>query len=161
MQENHKMMQSLSQLDALCASGYAIALHISYTTPRFLFQTYSKDWMKKYSEQGLVLKDPTVLWGFTNIGVAKWSDLAPLDASGVLAQAKEFGLKYGFTYSVDLGSSKTIASFSRSDREFTDQEISDISDVVLELHRYTADIEELPTEDLAHLKKISVEYTHG
>ncbi len=68
MDENTKIGQLLGELDDLCPSGYAIALHIRYTTPAFLFQTYPKEWMEYYSQNGLVLHDPTVRWGLANTG---------------------------------------------------------------------------------------------
>lgn len=154
-------MNSLSRLDGFCTAGYAIALHISFTTPRFLFQTYNKDWMEIYSQEGLVLKDPTVLWGFSNTGVARWRDLEDIDDSKILPMAREFGLKYGFTYGIDQDSSRSIASFARSDRDFTDVEIETISAIALHLHNYTADITDPSADELSQLKKLSVNFTRG
>jgi LuxR family transcriptional regulator len=51
----------LSDLMTLAPTGYAAALHINFTTPAFLFQTYPTDWLAIYSQQGMVMKDPTVL----------------------------------------------------------------------------------------------------
>jgi len=161
MKNNTNITDSLTQLDELCSSGYAIALHISFTTPRFLFQSYSKDWMEVYSQEGLVLKDPTVLWGFSNTGFANWSDLKDIDDSGILPMAAKFGLKYGFTYSTDQNSSKTIASFARSDREFSDSEVAEISEISLNLHIHTANIEEFSAAEMGQLKAMSVQFTRG
>ncbi|PHQ97527.1 MAG: transcriptional regulator [Marinosulfonomonas sp.] len=161
MKSELKIMPSLAQLDALCSSGYAIALHIRYTTPKFLFQTYDKEWMKTYSEKGLVLKDPTVMWGFGNTGIARWSDLTELDEAGVLNMAKEYGLKHGFTFAIASGESKSITSFARGDREFTNAEIDEISGIVQELHDYTANIEKISPEEVEQLKNLSVDFTHG
>ena len=161
MKSELKIMPSLAQLDALCSSGYAIALHIRYTTPKFLFQTYDKEWMKTYSEKGLVLKDPTVMWGFGNTGIARWSDLTELDEAGVLNMAKKYGLELGFTFAIDSGESKSITSFARVDRDFTNAEIDEISKIVQELHDYTANIEKISPEEVEQLKNLSVDFTHG
>jgi len=161
MKSELKIMPSLAQLDALCSAGYAIALHIRYTTPKFLFQTYDKEWMKTYSEKGLVLKDPTVMWGFGNTGVARWNDLAELDEAGVLDMAKKYGLKHGFTFAIDQDTSKSIASFARSDREFSDAEVNEITGIVQELHDYTANIEKISPNEVEQLKNLSVDFTHG
>ncbi len=161
MKSELKIMPSLAQLDALCSSGYAIALHIRYTTPKFLFQTYDKEWMKTYSEKGLVLKDPTVMWGFGNTGIARWSDLTELDEAGVLTMANKYGLEHGFTFAIDSGESKSITSFARGDRDFTNVEIDKISGIVQELHDYTANIEKISPEEVEQLKNLSVDFTHG
>jgi len=159
MKNSANIMGLLPRLDELCTAGYAIALHISYTTPRFLFQTYA--WMQMYSEKGLVLKDPTVLWGFSNTGVARWSNLEDIDHDGLLPLAREYGLKHGFTFAVDDDASKSITSFARKDRDFSDGEVSEISAIVLDLHQRTADVHEFSADELAFLKKLSVEFTRG
>jgi len=161
MKNSANIMGLLPRLDGLCTAGYAIALHISYTTPRFLFQTYAKDWMQVYSEKGLVLKDPTVLWGFSNTGVARWGDLEDIDHDGLLPLAREYGLKHGFTFAVDDTAGKSITSFARNDRDFSDDEVSEISEIVLDLHGRTADVDEFSADELALLKKLSVEFTRG
>ncbi len=154
------ILKSLEQLDGLCSAGYAIALHIHYTAPKFLFQTYDSEWMKTYSEQGLVLKDPTVAWGFENTGIAHWQDLEPLDEAGVLAKARAFGLRHGFTCATDKGDSRTIASFARDDRESTPDEITQICEIVEALHDYTAGIDAISQRDRDRLKEMSVVFTH-
>lgn len=161
MQQNVNILASLSRLDKLCKSGYAIALHIRFTTPKFLFQTYDREWMKIYSEQGLVLKDPTVSWGFSNTGVMQWDRLVDIDESGVLEQAKQYGLKHGFTFAVDLDESKSIASFARHDRNFSKSEVAEISDIILGLHNYTAKLDGISPQKRDQLKEMSVEFTHG
>ncbi|MEE9388309.1 MAG: autoinducer binding domain-containing protein [Paracoccaceae bacterium] len=161
MENKPTITSSLARLDEICTAGYAIALHIEFTTPRFLFQTYSKDWMEMYSEKGLVLKDPTVLWGFSNTGIARWHDLEEIDDSGVLALAQKYGLKYGFTYAIDDNSSKSISSFARGDCDFADAELNEISDIVAYLHKQTSEIDEFSPHELRQLKSISVNFTRG
>lgn len=151
----------LSKLDGLCPAGYAIALHISYTTPRFLFQTYKKDWREYYSKNGLVMKDPTVRWGFENSGCISWSTLETDDSQSVLKIAKQFGIDHGFTYSTDAGGSKSISSFARSDRDFNDTEIAEICALADEMHKLTAEIKDVSSKAREELKKISVDFTHN
>ena len=54
----------LHDLDQRSPAGFAIALHIRFTTPTYLFQTYPKRWLDHYSSAGLVVHDPVVRWGF-------------------------------------------------------------------------------------------------
>ncbi len=115
--------------------------------------------MRVYSDKGFVLKDPTVLWGFNNTGVVKWSDLKDIDDAGILDLASEYGLNFGFTNSIDQGASKSISSFARSDRDFTEAETTEISEITAKLHRDTININSLSPLELEHLKKLSVEFT--
>lgn len=151
----------LSQLDELCPSGYAIALHIHFTTPVFLFQTYEREWIDVYSRKGLVMKDPTVRWGFSNTGVKVWSDLQGDDAEGVLKEAAEFGLKFGFVVALNEGDSKTVASFAREDRDYTESEQVEITQILKELHNCTLNAKSLPAAEIAELKLLSIELTQG
>jgi len=153
--------KTLSQLDGLCSAGYAIALHVRYTAPKFLFQTYPADWMEIYSQKGLVLKDPTVLWGFENTGTARWGELVNQDEGGVLEIASRFGLKHGFSAAVNRGEARSIASFARSDNDFSDAEIVEISDIFGELHDYFSEIEEISAAEQAKLKEMSIAFTRG
>ncbi len=141
-------------------SGFAIALHVRFTTPAYLFQSYNKDWMEHYSSKGLVMQDPTVRWGLENNGTVKWSDLTHLDSAGVLQDARSFGLEFGVTVAISDAESKTISSFSRSDRDFEASEVDALVKAVTEMHAET-----LPRDDDAEfeeaMKRLSIELTHS
>lgn len=68
MSDYAKILAELDLLTENAPMGFAVAHHIRLTTPSFLFQNYSQDWISYYSENGLVMSDPTVLWGFENEG---------------------------------------------------------------------------------------------
>ena len=152
--------QVLEQLDAACPAGFAIALHIKFASPRYLFQSYSKEWIDYYSSHGFVLRDPTVLWGFQNIGHARWSALADM-SDPVMQKAAEYGLDFGFTTAILMSGSRTVASFARTDREFTDVEITEIDELVTQLHHDTLSAETLSPEDHAALKRLSILLTRS
>ncbi len=86
MQDQAGILRTVERLTALAPSGYAIALHVRFTTPTFLFQTYPREWIEVYTQRGYVMSDPTVMWGFSNTGRVRWSDLADQDSAGMLAQ---------------------------------------------------------------------------
>lgn len=134
----------LEQLKEACPAGYAAAMHIKFTSPKHLFQGYRADWIDYYSKHALVLHDPTVHWGFENTGSVRWSDLAALDGHGVMARAAEYGLVYGFTAALDRHGSRSVASFARADREYTDAEMQEISAILGLLHEATFTGEPLP-----------------
>ena len=146
------------QIEAAPA-GYAIALHVRYSTPTFLFQSYDPEWTQIYSHQGLVLKDPTVAWAFLNTGTTRWSALD--DPAGMLSTAAEHGLRYGVTVSLDEDGSKTMGSYAHDSREFTDDEVEGFVAVTKELHALTADIGALRPETAQRLKKMSIDYVNS
>ncbi len=153
-----EIAEVLGELNQMAPAGYALGIHIQYTTPRFMFQTYKKEWLDYYSQNGLVMVDPMVLWGFENTGFARWSSLT--DDTGVLEKAASYGMHYGIVYATDVGPTRTIGGFARSDREFTDSEAKLMGAAVDKIHLATAKQSALPPETAAQLRKMSVMVTH-
>lgn len=151
----------LQRLRRRSPAGFAIALHIEFTTPRYLFQAYDKDWLDFYSARGLVMQDPTVGWAFANNGAIRWSALADNDPAGVLARAAEHGLRYGVAIALDDGGSKTMASFARDDRELSEIDIAGLSADLRALHMQTLGTKVLDPDIHATLKRMSIFLTHG
>jgi LuxR family transcriptional regulator len=149
----------LSELDTLSPAGFAIALHIKYTTPTLLFQTYPTKWVEYYTAHGLVLHDPAVRWGFANTGAIRWRDQIEDDPYGVIEQARRHGMTHGVTVAVFRGKSRTVAAFSRSDRDFLDFEIGQLEQRLERLHDETLGVDALSESDMAALKKMSVRLT--
>ncbi|MEM6277695.1 MAG: autoinducer binding domain-containing protein [Pseudomonadota bacterium] len=150
------LAHELETLGETSPSGYAVGLHVRFTSPSYLFQTYPPAWNEFYSSQGLVMRDPTVTWGFANEGAVRWSALAGDDTAGVLSRAAEHGLIYGVAGSVLSGGSRTIAGFARADREFTDDEMSVLMSAVTKMHDLTADEQSVSREDRATIQAHSI-----
>ncbi|MDW4548823.1 autoinducer binding domain-containing protein [Defluviimonas sp. D31] len=161
MARQEKISAILTRLHQASPAGFAIALHVKYTAPRYLFQSYERDWLDTYSRKGLVLHDPTVRWGFEHTGAIRWSDLADDDDKGVLEQAAAHGLRFGVCVAYTAEGSRSMASFARSDREPTDAEISGLAADLAELHGLTATAEKLSPSVHETLKQLSIYLTHG
>lgn len=153
-----KISETLGGLNTLAPAGYALGLHIAYTTPKFMFQTYPKAWLDYYSSNGLIMSDPMVVWGFENAGAQRWSQLD--DPAGVMQKAKDFGMKSGVVVTASSGDSRSICGFANAEREFTDEEIAQLQADVSTLHENTADTAQLDHETVEQLKKMSIMVTH-
>ena len=151
-----KTDQILNKLNGLCPKGYTAGLHIRFTTPLFLFQTCNEKWLGHYTDNSLVLHDPTIHWGFANTGSILWQDLHSNDPMGVLTKAAEFGLNYGFTLAIFTENSRSISSFARQDRNYSDGEIAEICDLVQSLHDITLNPDLLDQQELQSLKRTSI-----
>lgn len=151
----------LKRLRARSPAGFAIALHVQFTTPRYLFQAYDKAWLDFYSSHGLVMQDPTVRWSFANTGATRWSALAGDDSAGVLAKAAEHGLRYGVTIALNDGGSLSMASFARGDREMSEIDIAGLSADLRALHLRTLGTEMLSPDIHETLRRMSIYLTHG
>lgn len=126
--------EELAKLDTYAEAGYFLALHIRFTSPLMFFQTYNEAWIKEYTENGYVLRDPMTAWSFASTGSTRWSNPRIPDPFKIFDEARKFGLKYGATLSTGPVLSRSVCSVARSDREFTDQEISEMSELVERLH---------------------------
>ncbi|MFG5380314.1 MULTISPECIES: autoinducer binding domain-containing protein [unclassified Yoonia] len=129
-----------------------------------MFQTYSKEWLDFYSQRGLLMLDPTLAWGFENTGAVRWDALKDNDPAGVMKLADEHGIKHGITCAQETEGAKdgirSIGSFAREDRDFTDQEVATISARFDMLHAATDGQAQLSPETVQQLKNMSIMVTH-
>ncbi len=153
-----EISEILGELNERAPAGYALGFHIEYTTPKFMFQTYPKAWLDYYSQNGLLMSDPMVAWGFENTGRQRWSDLT--DPAGVMDKAADHGMKFGVVIAAETGDQRSICGFASADREFTDEEIDSLEDAVLRLHNHTADTAKLSHETVQQLRNMSILVTH-
>lgn len=135
MQKMEGINHWLEVLKEKAPSGYAIGLHIEYNSPKLMFETYPVAWVNCYEKNGFFLNDPVVMWGFQNAGTVRWTDLSSIDTKGVLVAAKEFDMNFGFAASLHSNGKLSIAGFSRPDREFSDAEIEEITEILELLHK--------------------------
>lgn len=159
MERQDRISALLARLHQASPAGFAIALHVRYTAPKYLFQSYAKDWLDVYSREGLVLHDPVVRWGFENEGTIRWSELE--DPAGIMTRAAEYGLKYGAVIALVRNGGRSMAGFARSDRELTDAEVAAMKADLSELHDVTERAEALSPSVHTTLKQMSIFLTHG
>ncbi len=150
----------LHDLDRMSPAGFAIALHIRFTTPTYMFQTYAKRWLDHYTGTGLIMHDPVVRWGMQNAGYARWSELEAMDFGRVMEQAKDFGLMNGAAIAIVEGGSRSVAGLARADREYSDAELDEMEGRLSDLHRATAGLGEISAADRTALKRLSIVLTH-
>ena len=149
MEFKEQVETNLSKMQELCSAGYAIGLHLAFTTYKYIIQTYPTAWMEEYSRRGLILADPTVRWGVENTGAISWADLGEIDEGGVIAAAAEFGLTHGVSIAVEKDGSRSLGSFARTDSDFSQADIETLTEALEELHGMTQDIESgSPTDAL-------------
>lgn len=153
-----ELSKVLGEFSERAESGYAMGLHISFTTPTYFFQTYPRPWLEYYSQAGLLMNDPTVSWCFENTGSCRWSELD--DPANILGQAAEYGMKYGMIYATTSGDSHSMCGFARPDREYTDEEMTDLVERFEVLHNATRDQKALSASTVEQLKKMSIIATH-
>ena len=158
MDRQDSIVIALDAMKEAAPTGYAIALHIRFATPLYLFQTYPKPWIDYYSGHGLVMRDPTVRWGIEHVGTVRWTGLT--DPDGVLDLAAGHGLAHGFTAAHDDGGSRSIGSFTRDGRDFDDSEIAVLSERLHQVHDLTAEAETLLPKTRERLRRLSITFTH-
>ena len=161
MSMNSGLDFALHKLSLLSPAGYFVGLHIRFAAPLISFQTYDQAWLDHYTQQAYALRDPTIAWGFSTTGYSRWSDFTIPDHFGILEKAKSYGLIYGATVACGPISSRTIASFSRGDREFEDAELEAISEIVRRLHDITEPPESLSKSQIEALRCIANGMRHS
>ena len=160
MSGSNRIEAILADAKEMAPSGFAIAFHIRMTAPDFLFQTYPKAWIDTYSEHGYVMADPIVGWGFKETGHIRWSALSEIDERNILEHSCDYGMNFGVAIATDTGNSRSVAGFARHDREYTDDEIEQLSGYVQSLHELTASKDGMDAELRDELLQLSKDMTH-
>lgn len=113
--------------------GYTLALNIRFMHPEVVTSTFPDEWITCYLKNDFAVRDPVLLWTSYNTGHSRWSDIGlPAKvpyARRVLELAAEHGLKYGAIFVVrnaEAQNRKCFLSVGRSDRELTDQEMTQV-----------------------------------
>lgn len=161
MSINAGLDYELRKLALIAPAGYFVGLHIRFTSPLLTFQTYDQAWLDHYTNNGYVLRDPMTAWGFSTTGHIRWSDERLLDPFGLFKEAATYGLRFGVTVSCGPISSRTIASFARSDREFRDDEMETIANTVVRLHDITEPPENLSRAQIEALACVAKGMRHA
>ena len=129
------------EIRQIAPTGYYVALRIGFAFPMEEVNELPAEWVAHYTSQRFMLFDPAVRWAYANVGFIRWSDLRQDDPKKVIAQAQTFGLRFGVTVAVlDKGANaqRSFASFTRSDREFSDLEVKLLQAYVTRRHNETA-----------------------
>lgn len=155
MFEKTPIDKELMKLGQLAPAGYFAALHIRFTSPVMMFQTYDRAWTDHYTDNGYVLRDPMTAWGFCTTGSTRWSNKKIPDPFGIFKEAASFGLRYGATISCGPIRSRSIVSVARQDREFEDAELDEIYDIARRLHEITEPPQKLTKAQTEALKIIA------
>ena len=157
-----RIVAILEELKPRAPAGFAIGLHVRFTSVRFMFQTYPKSWVDDYTANGYAMRDPTVLWGLEHTGRIDWRNLDPGDEDEALVMrlAAEAGLAHGLTVALDRSGSRTIASFAHDRRPFTEEEAAEIETHLERLHDDTLETRSLSTRTSAMLRRMSIAFTH-
>ena len=157
------------EIRQLSPSGYYIALRIGFAFPMEEVNELPTEWVEHYTNNRFMLFDPVVRWAYANVGISRWSEIALDDPKRILAQAQTFGMRYGVTISIFDGGTdgqRSFASFTRSDREYTDLEVKLLRVFLKRRHNETApptnltqaELEALSmTKDGKRLKEIAFE----
>ena len=134
MFDRTELDRELKRLEPYAQAGFYLGLHIRFTSPVASYRTYDPSWVKHYTENGYILRDPMTAWCFASTGATRWSNPKIPDPFNIFEEARKYGMKFGVTISHGPIMSRTVASIARSDREFTDQEISELTEIVGDLH---------------------------
>ncbi len=136
-------------------------MHIRFAGPLMQFQTYDQAWVEYYTENGFALRDPMIAWGFAKEGASRWSEVDLPDPFDIFGKAASFGLRFGVVVSVGSLTSRSIVGCARADREFANDEILRITNLVQTLHRVSEPPESLTDAQRQALQLIADGYRHA
>ena len=148
---------NLNLISALAPAGFYIAVRVGFAFPVVERNHLPATWIREYTASGFIVHDPTISWAYKHQGVARWSELGESDSQGVLELAKSHGLNFGAVAScVDMpdATSRTFGLFCRSDREYKDDELRSLSELLRSSHQAYARPTNLTTAELETLSLV-------
>lgn len=129
--------QKIHRITDLCPGGFLVAIRMGFFFPVYEANTFPAKWSERYTSRGYMIADPVLAWCYGNTGSSRWSAIDIEDPRDVMGQARLCGLSYGVAAScVDAKNShqRSFGSFCRADREFTDVEMFELSDLLETIH---------------------------
>jgi len=133
----YKVFQDFGVFDGTLSrignAGYVLFLHTHNWRTKFIYSTYSEEWLRCYDRNNFLAIDPIVLWSLIHTGTTRWSEMTTKDGGPwghVMTRARDFGMIYGavaVTRSRYLENKKCMICIARNDRELTDEEINEVS----------------------------------
>jgi len=118
------------RLCELAPAGWVLAFNFSVQEGvEIIDSTMPQAWQDAYGTRGGFIEDPVLRWIVTSpAGVARWSEIVGGDNSGIMAAARAHGLRYGMAITKLVNTYRSFISLSRSDREFTDEEMKQVGE---------------------------------
>lgn len=155
MSQGEELDRLLEQLGLLAPMGYTAGLHIRFATPTVYRSAYPPAWVAHYNAHSYYLRDPLVFWGIGVEATTRWSAIPLPDPFGVMKKAATHGLNFGAVSSYGPITSRSIVGISRSDREFTDDEMGELKELTVRLHIAAKPPSELTTAQIEALQCIA------
>lgn len=120
------------------APAHGALLQVRHGRPGIIRNNYPLAWREIYARKHYFLRDPSIHWGLIHDGTALFSELKPVDPSGVVGDIARFGLPHGFVAATGDADARSIISFARGDRPFDEQERTQGLKLVRALHQATS-----------------------
>ena len=143
--------------EALAPAGYYLAVRVGFAFPEFEYNGLPRAWVLWYTRSGLIMHDPVMRWIYENNGAVRWSDIDIADGRGVLAQAAEYGLRFGAAVCLSGEEShglRSFATFCRSDREISDDELDDLTGLFRTLHQDLSPPDDITDAEIEALRLV-------
>jgi len=117
------------RLNELAPAGWVLAFNYTAKGVEFLESSMPPIWQETYVRSGVFLDDPVFRWIVkAQSGATRWSDITISDPNGILRAAQAHGMRFGMAATRVVNGLHSFVSLSRGDREFSDDEISEVAE---------------------------------
>jgi LuxR family transcriptional regulator, quorum-sensing system regulator SdiA len=143
------------QITRVAPAGFYVALRVGFSFPEEEMNALPELWVEFYTTHGLVVQDPAMRWVYGNTGCIRFSEMEMPDPQQVRGHAAVFGLSHGAAVSVmavaDRGR-RSYGLFYRDDRDFNEEEVSELHRIMGQLHKGPEDERSLTAAEIEALK---------
>lgn len=122
----------LARLREIAPPGFVMVFDVTWSGPKFTHFEYPQDWREIYEGKNYFILDPVFYWTMTSKGRKRWSELRLPDPGKIFEKGKKYDLNYGAVFSHRSKRSRSFLTAARSDREFTDAELTEMNNLFKE-----------------------------
>jgi len=136
----------------MTSAGFVVGLQIKWAGPAHWHNEFDPEWAETYQKRNYFISDPIFYYARLYEGARRWSEVPFPDVGSVQKKGAKFGLNYGVIIPKKHQRVMSFLSVGKSEREFTDDEIDELSAMLDRWISELGSIEEVPEISLAVLR---------
>ena len=136
----------------MTTAGFVVGLQIKWAGPAHWHNEFDPEWAETYQKRNYFISDPIFYYARLYEGARRWSEVPFPDVGSVQKKGAKFGLNYGVIIPKKHQRVMSFLSVGNSDREFSDDEINEFSEMLDRWISELGSIEEVPEISLAVLR---------
>lgn len=142
----------VARIRELTTAGFVVGLQIKWAGPAHWHNEFDSEWAETYQNKNYFVSDPIFYYARLYEGARRWSEVPFPDVGKIQKKGAKFGLRFGVIIPKKHQRVMSFLSVGHSEREFTEIEIQELSDMLDRWISELGSLEEIPEISLDVLR---------